>query len=89
MRLNPGDVVQHFKRELLSEEEKKTNRYLYKIVGFAKHSETMEDMVVYQALYGDFGMFVRPMEMFMEETDHKKYPAVRQQYRFEKLKDKE
>ena len=39
----------------------------YEVVGIAKHSETMEDMVVYQALYGDMGIWVRPRAMFCEE----------------------
>ena len=66
MRLNPGDVVQHFKRELLPEEEKKTNRYLYKIVGFAKHSETMEDMVIYRELSGEHKIWAKPAYLFYE-----------------------
>lgn len=82
---HPGDIVRHFKRETLSDEEKKANRYLYQIIGIATHSETREKMVVYQALYGDFGMFVRPLEMFMSEVDHEKYPEIRQKYRFEKV----
>ena len=80
----PGDIVQHFKRELLSPEEKATNKYLYQIIGVATHSETREKMVVYQALYGEFGLFVRPEAMFVSEVDHEKYPHVKQKFRFEK-----
>ncbi len=82
----PGTIVQHFKRELLAEEEKKTNRYLYQIIGIALHSETGEQMVVYQAMYGDFGMFVRPMDMFLSQVDHEKYPQVRAKDRFTVIK---
>ena len=52
---------------------------LYKVLGIAKHSETLEDMVVYQALYGEYGLWVRPASMFEEMVGEVK--------RFEKLKD--
>ena len=82
---HPGDIVRHFKRERLTEGEKRTNRYLYRIVGPAVHSETREPLMVYQALYGDFGLYVRPAAMFSSEVDRKKYPEIRQRYRFEKI----
>ncbi len=75
-----GDVVRHFKRETVDPE---TDIYLYMIVGEATHSETREKMMVYAALYGDGGLFVRPLEMFLSEVDHEKYPEIRQKYRFE------
>lgn len=81
---HPGDIVHHFKRELLSKEEKRTNRYLYRIVGTAIHSETREPLMIYEALYGDFGLYARPKAMFLSEVDHQKYPQVKQKYRFEK-----
>ena len=87
MRLQPGDIVQHFKREMLNEEERAGRKYLYEIVGVAYHSETMEKMMVYRPLYGDMNMFVRPLDMFLGEVDHEKYPYVRQKYRFEKVSD--
>jgi len=42
---------------------------LYKIIGTAIHSETMEEMVVYQALYGEMGLWVRPLTMFNESVE--------------------
>lgn len=39
----------------------------YEVIGIAKHSESLEDYVVYRALYGDCGLWVRPLSMF-EET---------------------
>ena len=59
-------------------------QYLYEYIGVAMHSETRDRMIVYRALYGEKGLFVRPYEMFMEEVDHEKYPEIRQKYRFEK-----
>jgi len=41
----------------------------YEVIGIAKHSETLEDMVVYKAKYADGGMWVRPLAMFMETVE--------------------
>lgn len=41
----------------------------YRVLYLAKHSETLEDMVVYQPLYGDMGIWVRPLEMFLEKVE--------------------
>ncbi len=62
---------------------------IYQIRCLAKHSETGEMMVVYQAMYDTFQIYVRPLAMFMEEVDVEKYPDARQQYRFELLQDSE
>ena len=85
--LNPGDIVQHFKRETLPKNDKEKNIYLYKIIGIAEHTETKEKVVVYQSLYGDFGMYVRPYDMFIGKVDKQKYPDIKQEYRFEKVKE--
>lgn len=76
-----GDIIQHFKRETV---DQNSMQYLYEYIGVAMHSETRDRMIVYRALYGEKGLFVRPYEMFMEEVDHEKYPEIRQKYRFEK-----
>ena len=90
-RLNVGDIVQHFKRETY-DCSKNPNAYLYKILGFATHTETGEKLVIYEILYmpddkckivGD--IVARPYDMFMSEVDHEKYPNIKQKYRFEKV----
>ena len=77
MRPNPKpqELYRHFKGNI------------YQIRCLARHSETGEMMVVYQAMYDTFQIYVRPLAMFMEEVDRVKYPDVKQKHRFELLQD--
>ena len=59
----------------------------YRVLAIATHTETNERMVVYQALYGNRDIYVRPYEMFISEVDHQKYPYINQKYRFENIEE--
>lgn len=52
----------------------------YEVIGVARHSETMEEMVVYRALYGEHSLWVRPAAMWTETIDRDGYHGPRFQY---------
>ncbi len=53
---------------------------LYEVLGVARHSETEEELVVYRALYGEQGLWVRPLTMFQEEVEVEGQPVPRFRY---------
>ena len=56
---------------------------LYIVLDICYHSETLEKMVVYRALYGEGKVYLREINNFLSEVDHEKYPNVKQKYRLE------
>lgn len=83
------DSKQGVKRPLTNEIYRHFKGNLYKIITLALDSETGEDMVVYQAQYGDYGTYVRSLESFVEELDPKTYPEASQKHRFEAVNQEE
>ena len=71
--VNAGEFYKHFKGQL------------YQVRALAENSEDNTPMVVYQAMYAPFKIWVRPLSTFLEKLDKEKYPDAAQEYRFERI----
>lgn len=83
-----GDIVKHFKRELIPQGDRAHNtQYLYEIVSPCAHScgDFSNEYVVYRALYHPYDTFIRHRGDFISKVDKEDYPEIKQEYRFEKL----
>lgn len=67
-KVKVGQTYRHFKGTI------------YKVIAIAKHSESLEDLVIYAH---DDKIWARPYESFISKVDKEKYPEVKQEYRFE------
>ena len=82
-KIEIGGIYHHFKG------------FIAKVITVAKHTETGETFVVYECngkavnSNHEDGIYARPLEMFLSEVDHTKYPDIKQKYRFELIEESE
>ena len=70
-KLEVNRIYKHFKGDY------------YIVLGTGINSETLEEYVIYRALYGDGKVYLREINNFLSEVDYEKYPNVKQKYRLE------
>ena len=74
LKISKGMKLKHFKGHIIE------------VLEIGKHSETLENMVVYKHLDTD-EIWIRPLNMFYDKVDKEKYPEVLQEYRFEEVRE--
>ena len=72
-KLEVNRIYKHFKGDY------------YIVLGTGIKSETLEEYVIYRALYGEGKVYLREINNFLSEVDHEKYPNVKQKYRMEEV----
>lgn len=89
----PGDIVTHYKYDSLDKKDKKRNKCVYQIIGVGIDCVTESKVVIYQAMYEDFQLFVRPYDEFFGfvniEEEKKGSVIVSQKYHFDHFKEKD
>lgn len=70
-KLEVNRIYKHFKGDY------------YIVLGTGINSETLDEYVIYRALYGEGKVYLREINNFLSEVDHEKYPNVKQKYRLE------
>ena len=68
-----GQYYRHFEGEI------------YRILAVARHTETLEELVIYEGMYGDHPVYAKPLPMFMSKAEPGKFPESSQEYLFEKI----
>lgn len=80
-------IAKQYKKTMIGKSYKHFKGEIYVVVGVVVHSETDEVMVIYLSGSKPDFVWARPLAMFLSKVDREKYPDVKQEYRFEKIKE--
>lgn len=84
-RMNVQAQVNNIKDHIVGYKYRHFKGNIYFVMNIAVHSETAEPMIIYRRVNNPDYVWCRPLDMFMSEVDHEKYPDVKQKMRFEKI----
>lgn len=79
------ETIEKLRVEMVGKRYRHFKGKIYVVIDIAVHTETDEIMVVYKRFLDSLVTWCRPLEMFMSDVDHKKYPDVKQKKRFERM----